>query len=650
MPKILADDNLASLAMSRLHIAKSHRDTHQIYQGRTIAQWFEIAAQDYAKVYSDAIRKAHPDIYGFFGLTNLKVDACTSHLMAKYAHALDAPFVFEISQNPELNDDDNMWVNQQTERRLTVTMNETGLSYAAPGTSTSVFERPNIFKPAVRQFIEQQKKELRENYREVAIKKSQEAAVYSQNFVKDQLMNPQSGWDVAPIQLIKNMLLYPYAAMAGNEYKSVSGTVWDKGSIKYITETIPTWRNIDPWNLYIAPDARHAQVGSYAIEVVKRTRKELADILHCEDNYGYKKPAIKSMLEAYSSSTNWVGEKPLQNNSQFDDKDTFTCVVFQGLLSQSELTSYNVTGYGNAKDRFVNVAIEVVGNTTIRLEVIKTPNNARNYYSASFNGSEGYAGQSIAMKLHERQVEINLLMYAKGQNQWQSSGANLFVNGQYFDDLADFKLEPHSATLMRATETGSAGRPFDSYQTQPMFRMMTAEIRELMILADEECGIPSVISGVTRQGAASQPLGTTVIQKSAGEAALDAATKLLDKTVLEPMFTQLHLANLQDNKIPAQYRRGDLQIVGRGIYGLAREQERQMMMANMRPQLDADVQRGIVPKEMYADSVKSMYAAGGFDVSAMQGGAASEELRQSNLPKADGRTYTPPQQNLGVTQ
>jgi hypothetical protein len=650
-----SEDRLANLVIDRMNAARLWREGFAIFEGESADWWFEACHKDYHKIYSDGLKLLHPEIYGFFGLTNLKIDAATAHLTTKYAHALDAPFVFEVSENPELNEKDSDWVNEQLNNRLAVQMRETGTTLSDAGTSRSVLDSSRIFKPAVKKFLEEQRKVLVANRRELSTATAKEAALYNQNYVKDQLMLPSSGWNTAPTQFFKNLLLHPYSVMVGNEYHHVTDTVWKGSKIEFVQKTIPTWRTPDPWDIYISSDSATAQDGQGVTEILRRSRAEIEALKGLEESHGYKADQIDKILteDLGCGNTGLTAPSKIQSKRiALVDKDSFTCLVHQGVLSAKELADHGVTGYGSSASEFYNAAIEVIGNRTIRLQIVKTPDNRRNYFSSAFSVGNSYAGQSVAMKLHERQTEINILMFAKGENQWHSSGPNLFPNMQYFEDAANFQLKPWSTNYQRPTENGQPqGKPLDTYQPAALFRTMTAEVRELMILADEECGVPSMFSGLSRGGVSNNTLGGAVLQQTNGEAAMEAATFRLDKTVIEPMFTQLHYGNLLDDSIPKEYKRGDLQVVGRGIYGKKKAELQRREMLQLRPMLDADAQSGIVPTAMLKNAVKQMYAGSGFDASAMQGGAAANELSSlADLRKPDARTYTPEQQTLGALQ
>jgi hypothetical protein len=649
-------DTLANLVTQRLYAARQYRESTNVFEGQTIEGWFADTFNDYNRIYPSYVLKRHPDIYGYFGLTNLKVDACVAHLISKYAHAIDAPFVFEVSQNPELSDKDKIDVDSQLDKILNVTMGELNFTYEPRGSGRSILQPNGVIKPDMLKFLEEQRKLLVENRRELSIAKAKEAAVFHEGYIKDQLMVQASGWNQSPVKHWKDWVTYPYAVMVGNEYKNITDPVWTKSGIKLVQKTIPTFRSPDPWDIYIASDAATAQDGQGVTEIIMRTKQEFLGLRELEKSHGYKVSEIDRVIEDRSSTSyGWMENTDYSNKRYMHHgEDCYLCMIHQGAISSSELSDHGITGFGNSKTEYFNAVIEVVGNRTIRFEVLKTINNKRNYFSSSYSPSSGYAGQSVAMKLHERQMEINELMFSKARNQWQSSGPNLFPNANYFDSPEDFQLEPYSISFSRPNENGNSaanGRPFDQFQITPMFRMLTQEVRELMILADEECGIPSMFSGTSRGGTSNTTLGGAVLQQTNGEAGMEAAIFSLDKSVYEPMFTQLHYANLLDSSIEKEYKRGDLQIVGRGIFGKKREELRRREMLQLRPMLDADAQRQIVPKKMYADSVKQMYSGSGFDTSSMAGGLAGEEVSSlSNLHKPDARSYTPNQENLGSLQ
>jgi hypothetical protein len=655
-------DTLAKLVMARLEDARQYRNNSCIFGGKSIDSWFDVVDCDYNKIHSDCEKKAYPEMTGYFGLTNLKIDAAVAHVKTKYAHAVDAPFVFDISENPELDEDDEKWVTAQLDLRTSTTMRDMQLTYEPAGSSRSVLQENRILKPSWLKFTQEQREEVKANQIELRIQKAREAANYHQSYVKDQLHNPSSGWSQTANTLFFDLLKDPYCVIAGNEYRSVTDTIWSGNGIKFVNKVVPTWRRVDPRNVYISSDSSSAQDGQGVTEIIERSKNDLIALKELSEELGYKHDEIDKLInECGIQKMDWLGYGYTDKTGWADASQTtlhkIACLVHQGLLSGDELSKHGVTGYGKAKDAYFNCSIEICNGRTIRCQVIKAPDNRRNYFSASYTVNGNYHGVSPAMKLHDRQVEINRLMFSKARNQHAASGATLFPNAQFFEDPENFNLEPYEVHWAKPQMSGQPnGRAIDTFQVQANFRLYHAEIRDIMILADEECGIPSMFSGLSRGGVSNSTLGGAVLQQTNGELGMESAIINLDKQVIEPMFTQTHLYNLQSKDIPKHYKRGDLQVMGRGIYGKKQEEMKNRAMAQFLPRLDADAASGIVPKPMLKNAMKQIYAGQGFDTSYMQGGMASNEVDrltappQTGLSSTDNRTYNQQQNMIGAFQ
>jgi hypothetical protein len=645
--------------MSRLRSAAMYRNRGCHFGGQSIECWLGRVDRSYRKIHEQEELAASPEMLGYLGLVNLKVDATASKIKTNYAHGLDAPFVLQVSSTPDLQDNDTKWVNDKIGQMLAAQMAAGGMSYDPPGDARSILTVDRVFKPAIAEWVLTQRKMLRAQARELAMARAKSAIAYQQGLMTDQLS--VGGWDNAMVEMITAFVRDPYVVVCANEARQIKQPIWANGKVKYKYLVVPTWRYVDARNVYIAPDAKTAQDGEGVSEIVMRTREQL---LSFTEEHGYKPAEIKKLVGEYQNkSTDWLSKTlstaaTLQARNGISDKSGWMAegiksVVHQGFFSGFELSSVGITGYGQKKDELYNCNVEVCGGFLIRMEVNKAPEGMRNYYSAAYKqGMSSYAGVSVAMKLHDRQLELNRLLLAKQKNQYFSSGPTYIPNAQYFDHVEEFKVSPYSIQHARPSEgIGLNGRPVDTINVVPMFRQLHEEIRQVMILADEEAGVPALLSGLSRGGVSRTTLGGAVLEQTNGELGMNDAIINFDKSLLEPMITSLHIDNLQNDTIPKEYRRGDVKVIGRGIYGLKEAELRARLQQQALPAMRQDAASGLVPQPMLQDALREYYASIGMDVGSMPSAEAQAEygaIGMSPKPSTDARTYNPQQPTLGV--
>lgn len=640
--------NLSRFVLDKYREYVRFREQHRVFQHKSVDTWIETVDRALHKEHDADVRQAYPNMRSYFGLTMLKVNAAVAKLESTYSHAIDAPFVLKPSSTPELNESSQEKLALLLKRRLFTKQKENGFDEA-----DFLNDTKTGFHPSVLHWLKAHRDELQESILNEERAMAKKAAVHHHALLREQMM--KGGWVGAASLAFRDLVAMPYCVINAN-YGAVRDYYWDGDKPKHEMKFAPRFEHVDVRQAYHAPDAKSAQDGSGFIEVITRSRYELVDLLYEEDDDGngvYDRTAITDVLAEFNTRClSWLGN--VADVSGITDKTPWVtqpnqrikCILFQGYISGDELSQLGYSGYGGRKDMH-NVHVEVCGERVIRFD----PDlKERTYYSASYASDNAYASASVGMMLHDRQRDINLLLYSKNRNSWHSSGPSLFMNGAFFKHPEDVSIDPYSQSMADPKNQTGVNWAFQQMNIQPTFAALHAEIRRVMILADEECGVPSLFSGMSRGGVSRSTLGGAILEQTNGEMGMNAAMLNVDRLIIEPMVRHVYFNNLVDETLPERIR-GDIEIEGRGINALREKELQQRLSREMMPILAATTQQGMTPQPMYRNALRDMYSNAGIDTSLMYSAEAQSELNAFGLnpPNVqDGRTYTPQAPQLGV--
>jgi hypothetical protein len=620
------------------------------FGGTTLDAWFQRTHRMYNGIHDpeEVAREKNRsgvDIsgYGYFSLSRLKVDAAAAHIASKYQHAMEAPFVLQPSNNPELNKDQKGEVRAGVAQKLVAQLQAGGF------TEADVWDgaKKRVKDPSVSKWLDSQVEQMRETVREGALNLAKQACSYHHGYIADQLDNGR--WGDAGAVIIHNLCSEPYTALCAREYRSVVLPKWKGNKVEMVSEVVPTFRAINPRNLYLASDSTSAQNGSGVTELTLRSRQDLLSLYANPDESIIKENLKECLIEMVNNDPNTFKRDWL--NTGYQNPNNLQSLVHQGIFTGKELSNAGITGY----DDFVhvNVTIEVFLSRVIRFEVLPYERNQRNYYTAQhIRSGSSYAGESILTKLHHIQNEINLAMYLRKRNMYHSSGPSVIVHGGSFNRPSDFALLPFAKTFANPNNLNGQSRFVDQVNVNPIFRQIDEQLKALMVQADEIAGIPSLFSGLSRGGVSRQTLGGAVLEQTNGERVIDMSIINLDTTLIEPMIEHLHYDNLiMGGDIPKEYKRGDIKVQGRGIYGLKEVELKQRLVTQSLPMLMQTTQAGITPKETLEGALKDYYSGSGIDTSAMTSQGSQREFVTAglNAPQTnDQRTYNQQTSMTGV--
>lgn len=632
--------------LERFRAAKHWRETH-CFAGASIQTWLDRSyrmynEQHHPEVVADAMRKLNVNLNGcgYYPYTRLKIDAARIYVDGTYQHAIDAPFTLEPTKNPALNED------QKGEVALLVLRLMGAQLKAVAGDWEDVWNSSakNVKTEAAKKWLKNQAQKMAITHNAASVSLAQEACDFRKDMITDQF--EIGGWVSAWGLMTHHLMADPYTVIAAREYRSIPVMEWKGKRPARTMKTVPTFRPIDPRNVFVGADSTNAQDGIGVTELTIRTRSDLISLLQTDDE-SIDKQAVREALMSIKvdgAENDWLGI-----SSQLNTLESHS-LIHQGLFSGKELAKAGITKYED--DEYYNCTAEICHNKLIRFEVLDYNANARNYYSAQHSRTNTtYAGECISSKLYTVQNQLNLAMALRDRNFAMASGPMMTLNAGYFDRPQDVSIMPYARNFANPDRAGQASRGVEQYQIDPQYITMDNHIENLKRQGDEISGVVSGLQGMARSGLSRTTLGGAVLDQTAGERMMTAAILNLDRTIIEPMVEHLDADNMLSSDTPTEYKRGDIRIIGKGISGLREIEMRGRLVAEGLPVAMQLAQSGVVPAEALQDASKQYLQGKGFDTSSMPTRAARRELNNT-LPRQtnDGRTYNPEPSTAGVSE
>jgi hypothetical protein len=638
---------IKNAVITRFNHARQFRSQHQI-AGASIDTWFERTYRMYNNIHhpeevAAELKRSGIDLRtaAYYPFGRLKVDAARVFVDGIYSHAVEAPFVLEPTRNPQLNKQQKGDVAIEVARLLSREIASGGVDYADVWNQST--KQPKT--KTIERWLKEQADKMAGTYNDKAKEIAVEACEFRQGFMADQL--DFGGWLDAWGIITHNLMAEPYTALCARESKSFITQKWQGSKVGRVVKTAPSFRAIDPRNLYLAPDSTSAQDGSGVTELTTRSRADLIAMLKLSDESVCKDSVLKAIVKlADADSINWLN---LRLASTIGTLETHS-LVHQGLFSGKELTAAGQTGLDSKE--FYNATVEICHDELIRLEILPYEHNMRTYYTAQHTKSSScYAGESILTKLYHVQNQINIATLVRDRNFYMSSGASYIIHAGYFNRPQDLNTMPYARNMAATDRSTTNGRGIEQVNTEAQYGSQDQHIEWLKRQGDEMCGVVSGLSGMARGGVTRTTLGGAVLDQTAGERMMNAAVLNLDRGMIEPMIKHLDADNMQWDEIPKHYMRGDVIVRGRGINGLREIELKGRLLTEALPLAMQGNQAGKVPDELLDGALKGYFDSKGINTSSMPSRASRREINAAGLnPKQtnDGRTYNQQQPMTGV--
>lgn len=597
-------DNLAMRVFDLFKNARMQRTNTNIL-GRSIDDWINRLNRAYNKIHEVEELQDRPKMSTYFGLIHTKSNMVGAFIKGQYVSFKNYPFSLNPTPIVELPSDLQDQAFKIVQGKVLDVMVKNGL--AVDNLVENGFLRQEVVK-----FISQQAKLAKQSLREEEMKIAKKAADEMATLIKDQFTHGK--FDEAMAQFVDNIALYP-AAFLALDYVLTTDNKWEKNKFVRYEEVKLQFRSIHPKNAFPSSDYS-GNGGSYFIEVMQRSRAELAGFIGSKD-LGFIDDAIKDVLR--DGNLNWLNEnaahQPICRHN--DLIDVLRC---QMMISGSDLLDYGVPleelGLNHEEDahyKFFNADVDVCSNRVIRVQMIQTPHGKRSYFMASYKTTgNSIWGISPAMMIYDRQLSVNRVHYAMALNVFHSAGPSAEILSSAFDNPREVTLLPYSVVLSSA-ETERAGGGVRFHQVTPTFHMLYNQLINEIRLADEECGLPSFLNGSAGLRGAGKTLGGLALMQDNAIMGIKECFSNIDMYIIRPIVELMRDNNLEDgNNLGI---RGDCDVVATGLLGLEQDVEKARAMAGLMPNVLALERGGMIPKELAQEFSMDYMAEQGIDVS-----------------------------------
>lgn len=607
-------DELADLVMAHFRKACAYRSSHLV-QGKSVDEWFRRLSNAYNKVHEQEELAARKQMQSYFGLIQSKINMSVSYMRSKFVSVERPPF--NIFPTPIVD----LPLNKQKQglEKVKGELLNRMLSNGIP--PEAVLGEDGFLLPQVAEFVTKQAEKTKEALRKEEYKIAEKATKKMARLIKDQLIEGQ--FSSAMAEAIFDLALYPTMVMS-YELESVVDYVWRKNKYEKISTVRPTFRRVEPRNAFFAPNSTSAQDGAFFIELTKRSKSQLADLLEHEE-LGYFTEVVEDIIE--NGSNQWLGEAmelvELFNHKLADDEiHTLRC---QTLIRGADLLEYGVDIKAKDAFKYFNADIEVCDSRVIRCALTPHPKGERTYFSASYKRIAGQAyGISIGMMIYDRQLSINRTQYAMMLNAAHAAGPAVEINADAFDNPWEVNLEPYTRFFSNPDRTDSSHfNGIKMHQVTPtfhnLFTFMTNEIR----LADDECGLPSFLNGNAGLQGAGRTLGGIALMTDNAVLGLEDCAFNLDEYVIRPAITLIYARNLlgDDESV-----KSDAKVVATGLLGLRNELMKAKELAGLVPQVGQIAQSGAISPEIYKNVVADYLRSQGIEVDEIDAESGVERL------------------------
>jgi hypothetical protein len=644
-----AQDEIATIVMTRLRDAKKRRESTPIFQGKTFDTMLQQADEQYRKVWSTDAAARIEATFGYcpvryVSLTNEKVNAARAWKTSLAVNAIDRIVTCVPTPEPDLDDFSRETIRKSVEADLRKRILERG-----NGVADTLLDSKGKVEAVVKDFMvrEAQKLKAIEQIRLVGV--ATEGAKRATVKMRDHII--QGGFRKAYSQITHNQFLYGMGIARFPSWTNVQVLNHSGKSTKREFEMRPVFRSVEPVNFYSSDDADDINECTGNTELSKVTKAQL--VAMAKDKR-YKKQAIESILVKFAETDRaWLSDSYEANkkSAYWEPDETIDLCIHEGNFNGQDLEKVGVKGVSASTT--VNAHIVICGGFTILCEAEEAPGGVDRTYSVipfhkMGNGIYNVAGIPHVIRDYEEQV--NTLMAIFENNVAWASMPPMMKNSTVFNNPADAKsIMPGQQYEVSDMYTGgNSPEPLRSMRTvSAQYHLIMSEINAIIRLADGASGIPSFAYSGQDYGKSS--LGEFSARLSSAMRIVKEAA-LMEDTALETSWRALFQWLMENEKGFAEGMDIDLQL--RGITGLLSEEEVTRNRQAMLGMIMQGVDRGTIPKEIETYAVRRELEASGIPASelgmdnaildhatAMAAGMPSQPMATGGqIPQLDGRS------------
>ena len=579
-------DKLADLVQDRYQRAASARSSREVYRTQSVDFWLREA---YERFLGKACNNR-------FNLTRIKAGALYAKVKDMVVNSADAPFVVEATPIPTLSKKQTGQVQEVLERLLGEKLMEAGIvlqdaeGNVWPNYDAVIMADGYTLVPSVAAWLKEQAVEQKQTILTEAGKVAREAIKQVTTLMQDQML--EGGWRDAYLDVLFDVFLYGTGVLRC-ELRRVQGLKWNGDKLAPSTDDIMTWRHVPVGNCYPSADSENAQEGTYFIE---RGAMRKQDLFSCAQIDWMREDKIAEAYEQARDNAGWLEREDVEQPQQWADDALVDVLIHEGTVRGDTLMDWLDDDAGIDKNAFYDVEAWVLAGVTIGCRVLKHPHGTRSYFSANFQrAGRNFWGIGAGMTLASIEDTLNGLLDDLAQNLELTVAPPIFYDVMAFENADDVTLKKRARIPFNPDPVNRTMQPF----FQPRFDSKSGELINLFNwfyrLADDESGIPGLLSGNDRIGGGEATFRGMKMLAASANTLVKAAFLNIDQTMIQPAMQWLWRWNMLNSK--EEGIRADVRVVARGAAGLMQKEIADAERADVLPLLMQLIQGAGLPPE-----------------------------------------------------
>ena len=579
-------DKLADLVQDRYQRAASARSSREVYRTQSVDFWLREA---YERFLGKACNNR-------FNLTRIKAGALYAKVKDMVVNSADAPFVVEATPIPTLSKKQTGQVQEVLERLLGEKLMEAGIvlqdaeGNVWPNYDAVIMADGYTLVPSVAAWLKEQTVEQKQTILTEAGKVAREAIKQVTTLMQDQML--EGGWRDAYLDVLFDVFLYGTGVLRC-ELRRVQGLKWNGDKLAPSTDDIMTWRHVPVGNCYPSADSESAQEGTYFIE---RGAMRKQDLFACAQIDWMREDKIAEAYEQARDNAGWLEREDVEQPQQWADDALVDVLIHEGTVRGDTLMDWLDDEAGIDENAFYDVEAWVLAGVTIGCRVLKHPHGTRSYFSANFQrAGRNFWGIGAGMTLASIEDTLNGLLDDLAQNLELTVAPPIFYDVMAFENADDVTLKKRARIPFNPDPVNRTMQPF----FQPRFDSKSGELINLFNwfyrLADDESGIPGLLSGNDRIGGGEATFRGMKMLAASANTLVKAAFLNIDQTMIQPAMQWLWRWNMLNSK--EEGIRADVRVVARGAAGLMQKEIADAERADVLPLLMQLIQGAGLPPE-----------------------------------------------------
>lgn len=378
----------------------------------------------------------------------------------------------------------------------------------------------------------------------------------------------EGDFEVAFNEYVTHLCTYPTAFMEGPVYQRRTRVQWERGGMTIKEEVIPTWRAVNPFDLYPAPHARNLN-DYYVLEVMVFTGAQLASMRGMP---GWSDEAISAVLREKPQDVYLDGDngRALAENRDpyYNPGDVYQVLKARGHVQGKMLAEWGVEGIQDEDDWYDSLCLLANRRHVLKAQLNPDPAGRRPYFWASFKPVPGSIwGKGIPEVMAHAQDPFNACNRALIDNLAYSSGFwmtyDLLAVPAEYHNLMN-KLGPRTALPYDGSKLGQTARKaYDVYQPDCNANQLLPVAQRFQDAADDATKIPRFIQGQSDVGGAGETASGLAMLRSDAAMGIKDVLRHVALHVMRPLVEQIYTDNLMYLDDPEL--KGDAQVQPKGI-------------------------------------------------------------------------------------